>query len=58
MENGVDGIIVPMSAKECADAMAAALTDAALRARICANTAARDYSNRAEAEQLYKLAHS
>lgn len=58
VENGVDGIIVPMSAKECADAMAAALTDAALRARICANTAARDYSNRAEAEKIYKLAHS
>lgn len=54
--DGTDGIIVPMPLEACATAMAAALTDAALRERIVKNLAERDYGNVREAEKIYALA--
>lgn len=54
--DGMDGVIVPMPAKACADAMAKVISDNSLRARLCENIAGRDYSNASEVEKFYKLA--
>lgn len=50
-----DGVIVPMAPDACAEAMARAITDTALRDSIMHTLATRDYSNAAEAEKIYRL---
>ena len=45
-----------MERRACVEAMARALADDALRARIIANITARDYTNAAEVEKFYTLA--
>lgn len=56
VSDGVDGVIVPMERRACVEAMARAIADDALRARIIANITARDYTNAAEVEKFYTLA--
>ena len=55
VQNGVDGIIVPMDVEKCADAMAMALTDESLKESIVDYLATHDYGNEAEVEKIYSL---
>ena len=55
VQNGVDGIIVPMDVEKCAEAMAVALTDERLKESIVDYLAAHDYGNEAEVEKIYSL---
>ena len=55
LEDGVDGVIVPMDNEGCADGIAAVLRDEALRQRLIENTRARDYTNAKEIEKIYRV---
>lgn len=55
LEDGVDGVIVPMDNQGCADGITAVLKDKALMKRLSRNCAERDYSNAMEVEKLYAL---
>lgn len=55
LEDGVDGVIVPMDNKGCAAGIAALLRDPARMQRLSENCAKRDYTNRAEVEKIYAL---
>ncbi len=54
VEDGVDGIIVPLPIAECAEAMARALRDEELRGNIVAHLASHDHSGKEEVEKLYE----
>ena len=55
LEDGVDGLIVPMDNAGCAAGIAALLRDPARMQRLSENCAKRDYTNRAEVEKIYAL---
>ena len=55
LEDGVDGVIVPMDNAGCAAEIAALLRDPARMRQLSANCAVRDYTNRAEVEKIYAL---
>lgn len=55
LENGVDGVIVPMDNEGCAAGIAALLRDPEKMRQLSENCKARDYSNAQEVEKLYKL---
>lgn len=55
LEDGADGVIVPMDNEGCADGIAAVLRDEALRQRLIENTRARDYTNAKEIEKIYRV---
>lgn len=55
VENGIDGVIVPMPVAECADAMATAICDNALKEKLIVHLSTHDYGNMAEVEKLYAL---
>lgn len=55
LEDGVDGIIVPMDNEGCADGIAKLLREPAEMKKLSENCKARDYSNQQEVEKLYKL---
>lgn len=55
VRNGMDGVIVPMPVEACAEAMAAAISDEALRARLAGNLAACTFDASAETEKIYSL---
>ena len=55
LEDGVDGLIVPMDNEGCAAGIAALLRDPEKMRQLSENCKARDYSNMQEAEKLYKL---
>ena len=55
LENGVDGIIVPLDNQKCAAAIACLLKDEKLRLALSDNCKSRDYSNAKEAEKIYRL---
>lgn len=55
LEEGVDGVIVPMDNEGCAAGIAALLRDTDRMNQLSANCKARDYSNAKEAEKLIKL---
>lgn len=55
IDNGSDGIIVPLENSECADVIAAAITDLSILKRISDNTSSRDYSETAEINKIYSL---
>lgn len=55
LEDGVDGIIVPMDNKGCADKMSEILTDATLKKKIVENVQQRDYTNAKEIEKINRL---
>lgn len=55
LEDGVDGVIVPMDNQGCADSIAQILGDKEKRMGLSRNCCKRDYSNRREVEKLYEL---
>ena len=55
LEDGVDGVIVPMDNEGCAEGIAAVLRDGELRQRLTENTKARDYTNAQEIEKIYRV---
>ena len=55
LEDGVDGVIVPMDNEGCAAGIAAVLRDEALRQKLTENTKIRDYANAGEIEKIYRL---
>ena len=55
VKNGVDGVIVPMAADECAAAMAEVLTEGVSGRRISEYLSSHDYGNESEVEKIYNL---
>lgn len=55
LEDGVDGVIVPMDNEGCAAGIAALLRDTERMERLSENCRNRDYSNAAEVEKLYQI---
>jgi len=55
LEDGVDGVIVPMDNAGCAAGIAALLRDPALMQQLSENCAERDYTSSAEVEKIYAL---
>lgn len=55
LEDGVDGVIVPMDNAGCAAGIATLLRDPARMQRLSENCAKRDYTNSAEVEKIYAL---
>ena len=55
VRNGVDGIIVPMEAVKCAEAMAMALSDERLKKEIVDYLAAHNDCNEVEVDKIYSL---
>ena len=55
LEDGADGVIVPMDNASCAAEIAALLRDPARMQQLSENCAKRDYTNSAEVEKIYAL---
>ena len=55
LEDGVDGVIVPMDNAGCAAGIAALLRNPARMRQLSENCAKRDYTNSAEIEKIYAL---
>lgn len=55
LEDGVDGVIVPMDNEGCAAGIAALLRNPEKMRQLSGNCKARNYSNAQEVEKLYKL---
>ena len=55
LEDGVDGVIVPMDNEGCAAGIASLLRDQKRMKQLSDNCKARDYSNVQEVEKLYQL---
>lgn len=55
LEDGVDGVIVPMDNAGCAAGIAALLHDPARMRQLSENCRKRDYTNSAEVEKIYAL---
>ena len=55
LDDGVDGVIVPMDNAGCAAGIAALLRDSARMQLLSENCAKRDYTNGAEVEKIYAL---
>ena len=55
LEDGVDGVIVPVDNAGCAAGIAALLRDPARMRQLSENCAKRDYTNSAEIEKIYAL---
>lgn len=55
VEDGIDGIIVPMAVDKCADEIAKILTKKEKLQQLKINTMKRDYTNKNEIEKIYAL---
>lgn len=55
LEDGVDGVIVPLANEQCANGIAAVLNDEDLMSRLSNNCRQRDYSNKSEIDRIYEL---
>lgn len=55
LEDGVDGVIVPMNNDGCAEGIVAVMSDKDLRQRLIENTKTRDYSNSGEIQKIYDI---
>ena len=55
LEDGTDGLIVPMDNAGCAAGIAALLRDPARMRQLSENCKTRDYTNSAEIEKIYAL---
>ena len=55
LEDGVDGVVVPMDNEGCAAGLAALLRDPKKLRQLSRACAERDYSNSAEAEKIYQI---
>ena len=55
LEDGIDGVIVPLDDSGCADGIVEVIQDRELRIKLVENCQKRDYSSKDEVEKLYKL---
>ena len=55
LEDGVDGVIVPMDNEGCAAGIAAVIRDEKLRQKLIENTKTRDYTNAEEIQKIYRV---
>ena len=55
LEDGVDGVIVPMDNEGCAKGIAAVLQNEKLRQHLIENTRNKDYTNAREIEKIYQV---
>lgn len=55
IQDGVDGVIVPLEREECAEGMIRFLQDEVLQAQIVEHMQTHDYGNEAEIEKIYRL---
>ena len=55
LQDGYDGIVVPMDSAGCAEGIARVLRDLQLQEQLIENTKQRDYTNAAEIQKLYQL---
>lgn len=55
IQNGIDGIIVPMNVDKCAEAIAKALTDEKQKKSIVNYLITHDYGNELEVEKIYSI---
>lgn len=55
LEDGVDGVIVPMDNEKCAEGIAAVIRNKELRRQLSEITKKRDYSNAKAVEKIYHL---
>ena len=55
IEDGVDGVIVPLDNQGCAEGITRFVQDKELQHHIVANLQSHDYSNATEIEKLYQL---
>lgn len=55
IENGVDGVIVPMDNRACAEGIKALVDDKELQSLIVEHLRTHDYGNEQEVEKIYKL---
>lgn len=55
LEDGIDGIIVPMNNEGCAKGIILLIENKELQQKLINNTKCRDYSNKDEIEKLYSL---
>ena len=55
LEDGVDGVIVPMDNEGCAEGIASVIRDEELQLRLIGNTKARDYTNAEEIKKIYRI---
>ena len=55
LEDGTDGIVVPMDNEGCASGIAALLRDPERMRQLSENCKKRDYTNSAEVEKIYAL---
>lgn len=55
INDGFDGVIVPMDNKSCADALANVITNKELQNKLIENMNSTNYSNESEIEKLYEL---
>ena len=58
INDGVDGVIVPLDNEGCARGIASVMADSALRQRLASYLAAHDYGNESEVNKIYKLLDS
>ena len=55
LEDGKDGVIVPLSVDECARELAKVIRDKSIQQKLIQNTKNRDYSNSTEINKVYQL---
>lgn len=55
VENGIDGIIVPMDNKGCAEMLVQFIKNKELQEKLMENTKSKDYTNSAEIHELYEV---
>lgn len=55
LEDGVDGVIVPMDNEGCSEGIAAVIRDEKLRQKLIENTKSRDYTNAEEIQKIYRV---
>lgn len=55
IENGVDGVIVPMDNRACAEGIKALIDNKELQSRIVEHLRTHDYGNEQEVEKIYKF---
>lgn len=58
VQNGIDGVVVPMETAACAGAMAAVIKDDVLKSAVADYLSSHDYGNGSEAEKIYSLAEN
>jgi glycosyltransferase involved in cell wall biosynthesis len=55
IQDGIDGVIVPMDNDGCAQGIANVIADTALQQHLIDNLSSHDYGNESEVDKIYKL---